>query len=149
VTASFSETTVTKQEEGPPLAAGPSITTDFWEYLRSWGGEWMWEGVDDNQVTKHDLTWLVEGMTSGLLIWVTDGSYNKLKAPDVSGAGWIFFCTTTGKRLTGWFWEVSNTASSYQAEMLVIIIIIIVITLPLGLSAFGKEGVIPIFQKTH
>jgi hypothetical protein len=111
-------TSVTKQEEGPPLAVGPSKTTDFWEYLRSWGGEWMWEGVDDNQVTKHDLTWLVEGMTSGSLKLVTDGSYDKLKAPDISGAGWIIFCTTTGKRLTGWFWEVSNMASSYRAEML-------------------------------
>lgn len=23
---------------GPPL--------DFWESLKSWGGEWMWEGID-------------------------------------------------------------------------------------------------------
>jgi hypothetical protein len=78
----------------------------------------MWEGVDDNQATKHDLTWLVEGMIAGSVIWVTDGSYDRLKASDVSGAGWIIFCTSTGKRLTGWFWEVSNTASSYRAEML-------------------------------
>ena len=118
VTAAFSEATVTKQNEGPPLAAGPSITTYFWEYLRAWGGEWMWEGIEENQGTKHDLTWLVEGMSAGSLIWVTDGSYDRLKAPDLSGAGWIIFCTTTGKRLTGWFWEVSNTANSYRAEML-------------------------------
>jgi hypothetical protein len=118
VTATFSEATVTKLEEGPPLAIGPSITTDFWEYLSLWGGDWMWEGVDDDQVTKHDLTWLVDGMVGGSLIWVTDGSYDRLKAPDLSGAGWIIFCTKTGKRLTGWFWEVSNTANSYRAEML-------------------------------
>ena len=31
------------------------------------------------------------------------------KASDVSGAGWIIFCTTTGKRMTGWFWESSNS----------------------------------------
>ena len=118
VTSSFSDAMVTKQNEGPPLAAGPSITTDFWEFLYSWGGEWMWEGIEDDQSTKHDLTWIVDGMRADSLIWVTDGSYDKLRAPDLSGAGWIIFCTTSGKRLTGWFWECSVSASSYRAEML-------------------------------
>ena len=118
VTAAFSDATVTKQNKGPPLIVGPSITTDFWEFLHLWGGRWMWEGIEEIQATKQNLKWIVEGMKANSLIWVTDGSYNKLRARDLSGAGWIFFCTTSGKRLTGWFWEYSNSASSYWVEML-------------------------------
>jgi hypothetical protein len=36
----------------------------------------------------------------------------------LSGIGWIIFCSKTGLRLTGSFWERSLVASSYQAEML-------------------------------
>jgi len=80
----------------------------------------MWEGIDDNQPTKHDLTcWAVEGMKIKTLIWVTDGSYDKLRAADLSGVGWVIFCTKTRKRLTaGWCWEKSNSANTYRAEML-------------------------------
>jgi len=44
---------------------------------------------------------------------------------------------------------LTNILQSQGLPSTLIIIIIIVITLPLGLSAFGKEGVIPVFQKTH
>ncbi len=69
VTTTFSEATVTKHNEGPVLAKGPKQPADFWEFLASWGGEWMWEGIDDSQATKQDLTWLVEGMKTRTLIW--------------------------------------------------------------------------------
>ena len=36
---------VNKMSTGPPLASGPQQPSDFWEFLRSWGGEWMWEGA--------------------------------------------------------------------------------------------------------
>ncbi len=39
----------------------------------------MWEGIDAAQTTKRDLTWLVEGMKSNTLVWVTDGLYNQKK----------------------------------------------------------------------
>lgn len=42
----------------------------------------MWEGVEDKE---QDLTWLVEGLRHGSLIMVTDGSYDKKRAPTVSG----------------------------------------------------------------
>ena len=60
-----------------------------------------------------------EKQNANLGIWVTDGSYNKLRAADLSGVGWVIFCTKTGKRLTaGWCWEKSNSANTYRAEML-------------------------------
>jgi len=43
----------------------------------------MWESIDKSQQTKHNLTWLVEGMKSNTLIWVTDGSYNQKRAADL------------------------------------------------------------------
>ena len=85
------EATVTKQFKGTFLSQGPKQLADFWEFLASWGGEWewMWEGIDDdNQPTKHDLTcWAVEGMKIKTIIWVTNGSYHKLRAVDLSGVG--------------------------------------------------------------
>jgi hypothetical protein len=57
-------------------------------------------------------------MAKGLLIWTTDGLYDRKKAVDISGAGWIIFCKNTGLQITGAFWERSSTASSFQAEML-------------------------------
>ena len=36
----------------------------------------MWEGIDAAQITKRDLTWLVEGMKSNTLVCVTDRLYD-------------------------------------------------------------------------
>ena len=118
VTATFEEAAVTKQEEGPRLATEPADPADFWEFLYAWGGKWMWEGIDANQETRNNLTWLVAGMKINSLIWITDGSYDRNRAKDLSGVGWIIFCTATAKRLSGSFWEKSSSASSYRAEML-------------------------------
>jgi hypothetical protein len=78
----------------------------------------MWDGIDDDQATKGDVTWIAEGMKNNLLIWVTDSSYNRKKANELSSVGWIIFCTKTGLQLMGTFWEKLNAASSYRAEML-------------------------------
>ena len=78
----------------------------------------MWESIDDSQQTKHSLSWLVEGMKLNTLTWVTDGSYDRKRAADLCGVGWVIFCSKTGLRLTGIFWERSPSASSYRAEML-------------------------------
>ena len=72
----FTNMNVNKLNKGDPLAKGPRLPTDFWEFLNTWGGTWMWESIDKSQQTKHNLTWLVEGMKSNTLIWVTDGSYD-------------------------------------------------------------------------
>ncbi len=55
---------------------------------------------------------------AGSLTWTTDGSYNRKRAQDLSGIGWIIFCNTTGWRITGSFWERSSTANSDHAIML-------------------------------
>ena len=54
---------------GPPFTTGPSQPTDFWAYLRSLGGEWMWDGIVDEQ---QDLQWLVDAVKNNTIIGVTD-----------------------------------------------------------------------------
>jgi hypothetical protein len=56
----------------------------------------MWEGIDEDQATKEDVTWIAKGMRNNMLIWVADGSYDRKKAKELSGVGWIIFCTKTG-----------------------------------------------------
>ncbi len=111
-------TCVYKLNTGTTLARGSQQPSNFGEYLRAWGGEWMWGEIEDGQATKRDLTWLFQGMKSNTLVWVTDGSYDRKRAPLLSGVGWIIFCQDTGKRLVGSFWEKSLLASSYRAELL-------------------------------
>jgi hypothetical protein len=88
---------------GPTLARGPQQPNNFWDFLRTWGGEWMWEGIEYGQAKKHNLSWLVQGMESNTLLWVTEGSYNRKHAPVLSRVRWIIFCQKTGKRLVGSF----------------------------------------------
>jgi hypothetical protein len=63
----------------------------------------MCEGIDEDHATKVDVTWIAEGMQNNTLIWATGGSYNRKKAKELSGVGWIIFCTKTGLQLTGTF----------------------------------------------
>jgi len=51
----------------------------------------MWESIDDSQQSKHNLLWLVEGMKFNTLTWVTDGSYDRKRAADLCGVGWVIF----------------------------------------------------------
>ncbi len=107
-----------KLSKGPALAKVPGKTMDFWEFLYSWGGKWIWEGIEAGKDSPYKISWVVEGMTNNSLVWVTNGSYDRKKAIDLCGVGWILFCTKIGFCLTGTFWEKSNLASSYRAELL-------------------------------
>jgi hypothetical protein len=51
---SVDDTHIYTMNTGPALARGTQQPSDFWEFLRSWGGKWMWDGVKDSQATKHD-----------------------------------------------------------------------------------------------
>ena len=63
-------------------------------------------------------------MKNGDLEWCTDGSYHRIKAPDISGAGWMC-CSTVPveddnpmKVMKGNFWGKSNGANSCRANQL-------------------------------
>ncbi len=128
---------VNKMNSGPALARGPQQPSNFWEFLRSLGGKWMWNRVKDSQAMKHDLSWLIQGMETNSLIWVTDGSYDRKRAPVISGVGWIIFCQTTGKHLVGLFWKKSPSASLHRAELLGLCLLHLV---ALALSNYKVSG---------
>jgi hypothetical protein len=78
----------------------------------------MWDDIDFTQDTTQDLKWVANRMQNNTLVWTTDGSYNRKRAADLSGVGWIIFCKRTGLQMTGTFWEKFPSASSFRAEML-------------------------------
>jgi hypothetical protein len=114
----ISPTKVIKLSEGPHLITPMPEETNFWDFIRSWGGCWMWEDIDTSQEAAKDLEWIAKGLRKNSLVWTTDGSYDRKRAPDLSAVGWIVFCKATGKQLTGTFWEKSPSATSFRAEML-------------------------------
>ncbi len=107
-----------KLQEGPPPLATTEDQKPFWDFIATWGGSWMWRDIDNVNKPKDAIQWIAEEMTAGTLVWTTDGSYDRKRAADLSGVGWIVFCKTTGRQITGSFWEQSTTASSFRAEML-------------------------------
>jgi hypothetical protein len=109
---------VTKLSKGPALASAATVHAEFWAFLHSFGGTWMWEVIKLGKDTPDGKMWIVDGLRNGSLIWATDGSYDCKRAIDLCGVGWMIFCTQTGFRVTGTFWERSIVASSYRAELL-------------------------------
>ena len=57
-------------------------------------------------------------MVNGILVWCVDGSYKRKIAPDICGVGWVVECRATGKRLEGFFYEITDDATAYCAEQL-------------------------------
>jgi hypothetical protein len=114
----FSDQQVVKLSKGPALAKAPDETMEFWEFLYSWGGKWIGEGIEAGKDSPCNMSWVAKRMINNSLVWVTDGSYDRKKEIDLCGVGWIIFCTKRGFCLTGTFWEKSNLASSYRAELL-------------------------------
>ncbi len=101
----ISLTKVNKLQEGPSFANATKEYTFFGDCIQSWGGSWMWDDIDFVQETTQDLKWVAEGMQKNTLVLTTDRSYNRKRAADLSGVGWIIFCKRTGLRMTGTFWE--------------------------------------------
>ena len=69
----------------------------FVEFLKSWGGEWMWDGLK----LSEDPLWVAECLKNKTLVCITDGSYNKQVTPDVCSAGWVMACTQTKRQISG------------------------------------------------
>ena len=91
--------------------------TNFWFFLADWwGGTWMWRSVLHSHIGAN-LDWLVRAMISNTAIWSTDGSYDRVRAPEISGAGWVVYDTASKHKLRGQFFERSNRAGSHRGEM--------------------------------
>ena len=101
---------------GTPLHQPPvPEEQSFVEFLHTWGGAWMWNGL----VMPADTIWLTEVVTNNTLVCGTDRSYNLEKAPDICGAGWVIYCTTAKRHISARLVEQSDSASAYRGELLV------------------------------
>ena len=100
---------------GPRLAKEDEVDQTFTQFLRSWGGIWMWNNVSNS---GGDFRWVLAALEEGTGLWVTDGSYMREIREDVSAACWIFHCQKTGHKLIGTFYEESSQANSYRGERL-------------------------------
>ncbi len=61
----------------------------------------MGEGMEAGKDSPDNISWIADGLKNSSLIWVMDGSYDRKKAKDLCGVGWIIICTNTGFCLTG------------------------------------------------
>jgi hypothetical protein len=93
----ISESRVNKLHEGPLPISKADALVSFWTFIDSRGGNWMWQEISNGDKPKDDMQWVADGMMAGTLIWTTDGSYDRKKAADLSGVGWIIFCKATGQ----------------------------------------------------
>ncbi len=109
----ISDSQANKLQEGPPPLATPEDHPPFWTFIAAWGGNWMWCNINNSNTLKDDMQWVTNGMIACILIWTTDGSYDRKQAEDLSRVGCIIFCKVTGQQITGSFWEQSITASSF------------------------------------
>ncbi len=75
----------------------------------------MWDGIVEEE---QDLSWLVEGFKNETVTAVTDGSYDRKGASDVSNFGWVLCFQLAQRMLWGNFYEVSNSVISYRGELL-------------------------------
>jgi hypothetical protein len=95
---------------GLPLFIPEEINLTFWDLLCSLGREWMWEHV---KAEDSDTSWARDTIIKGMLVAVTDRSYNRERAKDVSGSGWILLCTASRYTLRGSFYKISPMAGSF------------------------------------
>ena len=94
----------------------------------------MWIDVRNS---GENFRWVLAALEGGTGIWVTDGSFMPELRTDVSGAGWLFYCTKTDQKLAGSFYEELAQAGSYRVEklgLLAIHLLLAAITQHFGIS---------------
>eukprot|EP00956_Cyclotella_meneghiniana_P010918 scaffold15270_cov101-Cyclotella_meneghiniana.AAC.2 len=108
--------TIQRLAAGPPLAVTASECQEsFFEFLRTWKGEWMWEDLH----MPLGLDAVVSSIRNGSAIYVTDGSYMRTLDPLIDGAGWLIYCRTARRIvLKGSMAERNSNAGSYRGELL-------------------------------
>ena len=84
-----------------------TVVPSFWDYIKEWGSEWMWEMIYLDIDHSFDVTWMIEVLRAGNLVGASDGSYDRSRNAFVCGAGWILMDKTTGERLAGLFLYLS------------------------------------------
>jgi hypothetical protein len=109
------ENVVHRRSVGTPVPSPVLKFPNFWEFLKSLGGEWMWDYIQEGEI---DVTWISTALTTGIFIGVTDRSYNRIRTGAVSGSGWIICFMQTRQILRGSFYKTSHNSGLYRGELL-------------------------------
>ena len=118
------EDTVLMLSTGPAQVQPDSTPQSLVDLVCSWGRAWMWESMPNS---GPSFKWAVTVLAEGTGTWVTNGSFMPDTADNVSGAGLLLYCSKTGHKLTGSFYEESKSAGSHRGEQLGLLAIHIVI----------------------
>lgn len=108
------DTTRVHLHSSAPLPLPISVPTDFWTVLQSFENRSLWKYFK----CDGDGSWITDGLRSGTLVCVHDGSYMVHLSRDVCSAAFVIHCTATGKRAVGSVVEQSDDASNYRGEIL-------------------------------
>jgi hypothetical protein len=106
--------TVQCQETGLQLMLQRETGGTFWEHLQSLGGKWIWEYMQEGET---DILWLNDTLTTGILVGVMDGSYDRHKAKSCSGEGWVLACRSSKKTLRVMEEEVPTSSASWSGTL--------------------------------
>jgi hypothetical protein len=124
--------------DGPLLIPHPSM---FWEVLRKWQRDWMW----DNLQLIGDDDWIATAIAEGTCIVVTDGSYMKDLYPHIHSAAVVLKCTKGRGRVWCSFLEASQVACSYCGELIGLMAIHLIL-LAINEVNPGLEGSVHIYS---
>jgi hypothetical protein len=75
----------------------------------------MWEDTKEGEIS---LEWIRDSLTNGTFLGITNGSYDRKKAPIVSWSGWNVVWTACHQIICGSFIEISTKAGLYRGELL-------------------------------
>ena len=97
----------------------------------------MWDNIKEEE---SDMSRVRDATIGGMLLAVTDGSYDREKAKDVSRLGWILVCTKTRCTIWGSFYKISPKARSFRGELLGLVAIHM---LALAVAQFFCMDIVP------
>lgn len=91
---------------------------EFGTYLRTGGGDWMWDDIK----CKGGIDAVVDAFANGTAIPVTEGSFKRKVRSDLCGSGWLIYCTERHNTLLeGSFYDICSKAGSYTGDLLVLL----------------------------
>jgi hypothetical protein len=106
----------------------------------------MWDSLE----IKGSFSHVIDAVNNGRAKWVTDGSFDRVRSPDICSAGWIIFCPDTQSFLRGSFYELSPDASAYCGKLLSLTALhIIALAMKLHFKLEGPFGTIHCDNEHH
>jgi hypothetical protein len=90
------------------------VSSSFWDNIRSYGNPSIWRNLH----CHGDGSWIWQGLCSGSLVIVHDGSYMKEVSLVVCSAAILIYCKLTGSSCKCTIAEKSPSAGSYRGEIL-------------------------------